>query len=211
MKNASLYARALVGLLWALPTWAWVFRSKRFNFWARMTAGAGSLGYYALRSRPELRSQLPSRHDVLPGVASAVGLYLIFQVGDRMARRIMPNGEQDIADVYALRTLAPRAVSGALLVSVIGPSEELFWRGLVQEAFVGRFGRWRGTAASAATYGGVHLVTGNLTLTGAAAVAGAYWGTEYALRPALGPLLVSHIIWDVWIFLISPTPVGKKT
>jgi membrane protease YdiL (CAAX protease family) len=127
-----------------------------------------------------------------------------------MARRIMPAGEEEIEAVYRFRTLAPKPLIAALLVGVIGPAEELFWRGLVQHACIRRWGRWRGTVAGAAAYGGTHLVTGNLTLTGAATVAGTYWGSEYALRPRLGPLLVSHIIWDIWIFLVAPTPTGKR-
>jgi membrane protease YdiL (CAAX protease family) len=176
-----------------------------------MSAGASALGCYALLSRPALRKQRPAAKDVLPGLLSAGGLYLIFQIGDRMARRIMPSGEEDIARVYALRSLAPKAVTAVLLIGVIGPSEELFWRGMVQEAFMRKMGRWRGTAASAATYGAVHLVTGNVTLTGAAATAGAYWGAQYTLRPALGPLLVSHVVWDIWIFLLQPTPTGYSS
>jgi membrane protease YdiL (CAAX protease family) len=146
---------------------------------------------------------------VAPGLLSAAGLYGVFQVGDRMSRRIMPAGDEEIARIYELRTLAPRPLIAALLAAIIGPSEELFWRGLVQEAFVRRFGTLRGTVAGAAAYGATHLVTGNLTLTGAATVAGGYWGAEYALQRRLGPLLVSHMLWDVWIFLIAPTPGGS--
>jgi membrane protease YdiL (CAAX protease family) len=127
-----------------------------------------------------------------------------------MARVVMPAGEEDIERIYRLRTLAPKPLIAALLVGIIGPSEELFWRGLIGRAFVQRFGRIRGTALAAVAYGGTHLVTGNLTLTGAATVAGAYWGAEYALDPRLGPLLISHVLWDIWIFLVQPTPTGKR-
>lgn len=199
-----------MGLAAAIPLWAWVFRGRKPGFWTRMTLGAGSLGTYALIKRPEMRKDLPRRGDFITGLLSAAGLYVIFQVGDRMARRIMPAGEEDITDIYRLRTLAPRPLIAAALVTVIGPSEEFFWRGLIQHSFMSRFGKTRGTLAGVAAYGGTHLVTGNLTLTGAASVAGAYWGSEYAWRPRLGPLLVSHILWDVWIFLIAPTPTGRK-
>ena len=40
--------------------------------------------------------------------------------------------------------------------------------------------------------------------------AGLYWGTEYAVQPRLGPLLASHILWDVWIFLVAPTPGAEN-
>ena len=201
-----LFRRALAGIALATPIWTFVFRSKRANFWLRMTAGAGALGTYALWARPEQRKELPTLKDLLAGVASAGGLYAIFQVGDRMARRFMPAGAEEIASVYELRGKAPTPLITVLLVSVIAPSEELFWRGMVQRAFMEKFGSARGTLAASAAYGGIHLVTGNLTLTGAAATAGLYWGTEYAVQPRLGPLLASHILWDVWIFLVAPTP-----
>jgi uncharacterized protein len=175
-----------------------------------MTLGAGTLGLFALKIRPDLRKEAPRTADLVPGVLSAAGLYVIFQVGDRMARKIMPTGLEDIAEIYRLRTAANRMLIAALLVTIIGPSEELFWRGLVQDALMRRMGRDVGTLAAAAAYGGVHLGSGNLTLTGAASTAGAYWGIEYALRRRLGPLLVSHILWDVWIFLIAPTPGGLE-
>jgi membrane protease YdiL (CAAX protease family) len=199
-----------VGLIGAVPIWAWVFRGEESGFWRRMALGAGSLGLFGLLSAPDVREDLPEPGDIAVGAASAAGLYVIFQVGDRMARVVMPTGEEDIERIYRLRTLAPKARIAALLVGIIGPSEELFWRGLIGRAFVRRFGPVRGTALAAAAYGGTHLVTGNLTLTGAATVAGAYWGAEYALDPRLGPLLISHVLWDLWIFLIQPTPTGKK-
>ncbi len=206
----TLFRRALLGIAVATPIWTFVFRSKRANFWVRMTAGAGALGSYGLWARPEQHKELPTLKDGLIGAASAAGLYVIFQIGDRLARRIMPAGTEEIASVYELRGKAPTPLITALLVAVIAPGEELFWRGIVQRAFMDRFGPTRGTLAASAAYGGIHLVTGNLTLTGAAATAGLYWGAEYALQPRLGPLLASHILWDVWIFLVAPTPGAEN-
>jgi len=91
----------------ATPIWTFVFRSKRANFWVRMTAGAGALGSYGLWARPEQRKELPTLKDALIGAASAGGLYVIFQIGDRLARRIMPAGTEEIASVYELRGKAP--------------------------------------------------------------------------------------------------------
>jgi len=68
-----------------------------------------------------------------------------------------------------------------------------------------RLGRWRGAIAATLAYGGVHVVTGNFTLFGAATVAGAHWCALYAAGVPLGALVVSHVSWDVWIFLIQPT------
>jgi len=75
----------------------------------------------------------------------------------------------------------------------------------VQSALMRRYGRWTGAALGTVAYGGVHVVTGNFTLMGAAGVAGAHWSALYAAGLPLGALIVSHVAWDIWIFLIAPT------
>jgi len=194
-----------VGLAAAQVAFALTFRGPRPRFWQRMTLTGMSLGSFALAVSPESRDLRIRGRDVALGLASAATLYATFQVGDRFARRFVPGGERQIRDIYALRSLRPRPEIGARLVAVIGPAEEIFWRGFVQATFMRLLGRWRGAAAGAAAYGGVHVVTGNFTLLGAAGVAGAHWAALYALGMPLGALIVSHAAWDVWIFLLQPT------
>jgi len=170
-----------------------------------MTLGVGGLGAYALAVEPALRHERPRLRDVFKGLGSAAGLYAIFQVGDRMARRIMPAGDREISGIYALRKAAPPEAIAAVLALVIGPGEELFWRGLVQRGLMRRFGRFRGTLLASSIYGGVHLVSMNLTLTGAAATAGLFWGAIYAREQRIAPMIISHVSWDIWIFLVAPT------
>lgn len=170
-----------------------------------MTLGVGGLGAYALATEPTLRREKLRLRDLARGLGSAAGLYAIFQVGDRMARRVMPAGDREIAGIYELRSAAPRPAIATALALAIGPGEELFWRGLVQRGLMRRYGRIRGTLIASSIYGGIHLVSANLTLTGAAATAGLYWGALYAREQRLAPLIISHVSWDIWIFLIAPT------
>jgi uncharacterized protein len=193
------------GLLAAQTGFALTFRGPRERFWQRMTwtgLGLGSLALLASRPAREVRVRPV---DVALGLASAATLYATFQVGDRFARRVIPGGDSQIRDIYTLRTLRPRPEIAARLATIVGPAEELFWRGLVQEALMARYGRWPGAALAAMAYGGVHIVTGNFTLFGAAGVAGAHWCALYAAGVPLGALVVSHVTWDIWIFLVQPT------
>lgn len=193
------------GLGAAVAAFAATFRGPRDRFWQRMTlTGLGLGGYALLTSSPARRTRIGPR-DVALGLGSAGVLYLTFKAGDVFARRFVPAGDEQIRDIYALRSLRPREEIALRLATIIGPAEELFWRGLVQEALMRRFGRWPGAALAAASYGGVHLVTGNFTLFGAAGIAGAHWCALYAAGVPLGALVVSHVTWDVWIFLIQPT------
>ena len=111
---------------------------------------------------------------------------------------------QDIAGVYAFRQDVPAARVGWLLLLWIGPGEDLFWRGYLQEQWMQRWGRWPGWLAATALYAGVHVLTGNVTLLLAAAVCGTYWGWLYLWRRSLGSNMVSHAVWDVTVFLLLP-------
>src|SRR6266498_3525947 len=152
-----------IGLALAFGLFGLTFRGPRAKFWEHMTLTGFVLGNMALANDAALRRPRFRERDVALGLLSAAGLYLIFQVGDRMARTVMPKGAREIGDIYALRSLRPTPEIAARLAAVIGPAEELFWRGFVQ--------RRLGIVGAAATYGGAHLVTGNATLIGAATVA----------------------------------------
>jgi membrane protease YdiL (CAAX protease family) len=194
-----------LGLVAAQTAFAATFRGPRERFWQRMTLTGLGLGSLALLTSPAARRTRIGSTDVALGLASAATLYATFRVGDTFARRFVPGGDAQIRDIYTLRTLRPRPEIAARLATIVGPAEELFWRGLVQEALMDRYGRWTGAALAAMAYGGVHIVTGNFTLFGAAGIAGAHWCLLYAAGVPLGALVVSHVTWDVWIFLVQPT------
>jgi uncharacterized protein len=194
-----------VGLIAAQAAFAATFRGPRSRFWSRMTYTGLGLGSLAVAtSRPARRVRIGPKEVVL-GLVSAGTLYVTFKIGDVFARRFVPGGDAQIRDIYTLRTLRPKPEIATRLATIVGPAEELFWRGLVQDALMARYGRWTGAAMAAMAYGGVHVITGNFTLFGAAGIAGAHWCTLYAAGVPLGALVVSHVAWDIWIFLVQPT------
>jgi uncharacterized protein len=191
--------------VFAYVGFAATFRGPRPRFWRRMTATALALGASALLNSKDLRRQRPRPTDLALGTAIAAGLYGVFAVGDRAARAVMPQGEKDIGDIYDLRQLRPRAELMLRLGLAIAPAEELYWRGLLQQALSERYGRARGAALAAALYGGAHICTGNPTLVGAATVAGGGWSGLAAAGVPMPALIFSHVLWDIWIFLVRPT------
>jgi hypothetical protein len=91
-----------------------------------------------------------------------------------------------------------------LIALLIGPGEELFWRGFFQENAGARIGRPAGFILASLLYTSVHLASGNIMLILAAAVCGVFWGWLY-LR-FRSPLLngVSHTVWDLLVFVVFP-------
>jgi membrane protease YdiL (CAAX protease family) len=193
------------GLAAAYGALALTFRGPRRVFWRRMTATGLALGGLALATEPDLRRTRMRGWDLAAGLASAAGLYAVFLAGDRAARHLLPRGGQEIADIYALRDLRPRGELAARLALVIGPAEELFWRGFVNRRLARHVGPWPGAAVGSAVYAGAHLATGNLTLFGAAGVAGAYWSALAAAGMPMGALVTSHAAWDLLTLLVLPT------
>lgn len=198
---------ALAGLvtLGAYGAFAATFRGPRDRFWPRMTRTGASLGLAALLLEPSLVRRRPRVREVALGGAIAGCLYGAFQVGDRVARRVLPGGGEEIADIYRLGELRPHRELALRLAVVVGPAEELFWRGLVQRSLQRRLGPVRAAVVAGLLYGGAHLVTGKRTLIAAATVAGFSWSGLAAAGVPMTSLVVSHSLWDVWIFLIQPT------
>ncbi|GAC1699183.1 MAG: hypothetical protein NVS9B6_10580 [Candidatus Limnocylindrales bacterium] len=202
---------ATIGLAIAYGAFGLTFRGPKTRFWQRMTNTGAILGTLAIASDASLQRPKLRPRDLALGLGIAAGLYGIFQVGDRMARRILPAGDQNIGDIYELRGLRPKGEIALRLAAVVGPAEELFWRGLVQRSALRRFGLLPGIGLSAGAYGGAHLVTGNPALIGAATVAGIYWSIWAALGAPMAALVTSHVVWDIWIFLLAPTqPVPDR-
>ncbi len=196
---------AKLGLLIAYPAFALTFRGPRDRFWDRMTTTGAILGTIAMAGDPKLQRPRLRARDIALGLGIAAGLYAIFRVGDRVATKVLPAGDENIGDIYSLRELRPKDEIAARLVAVIGPAEELFWRGLLQRSLARRFGGVPAALGAATAYGGAHLVTGNAALIGAATVAGAYWSLLALAGVPMAALIVSHAVWDVWIFLVAPT------
>ena len=194
-----------IGLVLAAIGFGRAFRGPPERFWDRMTTNGAVLGTFALVSAPDLARPRLRFWDLPLGVAFATALYGVFAIGDRAARRVMPSGAREIEEIYALRGGRPASEIATRLALVIAPAEEMFWRGMLQGVLMRWLGRWRGAAVTNVGYAGVHVATGNLTLIGAAGTAGAFWSALHAAGAPLGSLIVSHVAWDVWIFLVKPT------
>lgn len=197
--------RALAAIPAACAVWAVIFAWQPLNFWVLMTAGVGGLGAAAVWIRgPFPLSEGARGSDILLGAAASACLYGIFAAGRVAVGYVLPSAHSQIDSVYAVRSLAPPWVIVLLLVCVIAPGEEIFWRGLVQWGLVRRLGPMRGWVAAALTYGFVHAASANVMLVIAATAAGAFWGWLYLRLGRIAPVVVSHIFWDLVVFVIAP-------
>jgi membrane protease YdiL (CAAX protease family) len=204
-RDRSLVVPAVLGLVLAMGAFRRTMGGPRHRFWDRMTLTGFLLGGWALATSPPTRRLRSGWREAVVGFLTAGLLYGLFRLGDGLASRLLARGNEEIAAIYALGRLRPRWELALRIGGVIGPSEELFWRGQVQSALMERLGRVPGTVLTILAYALVHLPSRNRTLVLAAAAAGTFWGVLYAVGVPLGALVVSHVAWDLWIFLVAPT------
>lgn len=141
---------------------------------------------------------------VFYGAGSAAFLYFIFLAGNYMSRLMLPFAAGDISAVYGLRGSASGLRIFLLLSLLIGPGEELLWRGFFQRQFSARFGRLPGFFITGLAYTGVHLLSCNIMLACAAFACGFFWGYLYMRYDSMVVNCVSHTLWDITSFMIAP-------
>ena len=193
-----------ISLVWASAIWTLIFAFDVADFWTQMVIATVSLGGFAILSEPSMtRMTLPLKKIVLWGLGSAVLLYFIFFAGD-VATRWLPFQDSQVVSIYATKSEAPPWLIGLLLLFVIGPGEEIYWRGFVQQRMADAWGGWTGYLATAGFYALVHVASMNLMLIAAAAALGLVWGWIRKTTGSVLPGVISHAVWDLFIFIIIP-------
>ena len=180
-----------------------------FDFWWQMALSVTALCLLALLLAPSTIRQVlhSTRREwvsaVLFGLLSALVLYVVFFVGNLAAHRLFLNGQRDIAAVYNLKQGENPWLMAVLLAAVIAPGEELFWRGYLQTQLEQRYG-YVGVVLAIVAYGGVHLASGNFILIMAAVICGIFWALLFRCFRSIWLNIISHIAWDLAVFLIWP-------
>ena len=207
----KLTAAVLVAALF----WFYLFgpwTQGRPNFWLVMSCAALVLTTLAWTFTPDRKTLLRVEK---PGVQLAAGLLIawalwgVFWVGDKLSALMFDFARPEVDAVYAMKAGLPPWTIALLLLLLIGPAEELFWRGYVQRTLSrllpGKRAADLAFVFTALVYALVHIWSFNFMLVMAALVAGVAWGLLYRLCPkALPALVVSHAVWDALVFVILP-------
>ena len=141
---------------------------------------------------------------LLIGIISAAILYIVFYAGDYISGLLFNFAKTQVSGIYGNKSLLNPATIGLLLFFIIGPAEEIFWRGFVQDTLMEKFGDNAGWIAASLIYGGVHIFAMNFMLFMAALICGLFWGFVFKKYKSLWPGIISHALWDLTIFILLP-------
>ncbi len=201
--------KAAIAVIIAASLWFIMFSrwtAPHLNFWAAMSVSAVILTAYARISCPGLWTAAKFRAaDIVCGVVAAAILWGVFWTGDKVSSWILGFARPQVELIYGIKGETPAWLLSTLLLLLVGPAEEFFWRGYIQRTLSEKWNPDAGAAATLALYTLIHLPSWNFMLVAAAFTAGLFWGLLYRLFPErLWVIVISHAIWDAAVFVWFP-------
>ena len=202
----------VVSVVVAAMLWFLMFSPRtapQVNFWVCMTASAFVLTCFALVFGGWKCLGIGGGSSLIRtfvfGIVIAVLLWGIFYVGDKVSQLLFDFARPQVENIYNIKgTLSPTLLA-LLLLFVIGPAEEIFWRGYVQRTLSNFRSPLFAFFVTTICYTFIHLPSGNFMLIMAAMVCGIVWGGLYYLMPnRLTAIIISHALWDAAAFVWFP-------
>ena len=194
----------LAFLLWTLMFSPWT--APFLPFWWMMTVSASLLTFLSSLVAPGWWRRVHwSASNVAMGIGIAIVLWCVFWVGDKVSAWLFDFARPQVNLIYGMKTGERPWLISTLLLCLIGPAEEIFWRGYVQEKFSLRYSPNVGFLLATACYTLVHVASFNFMLIMASMVCGLAWGGLYRFFPQrFSAILLSHALWDAAVFVWFP-------
>ena len=201
--------KILISIIIAAGLWFFMFSpwtAGMFNFWFAMSISASILWLLSIFLGKNFSKQFSfSSKEVALGLVSAVALYGVFYLGNYLSTAWFDFAKPQIGNIYSMKDGNNLYLVGVLLLILIGPAEEIFWRGYVQRTVGHKYGDWTAFILTTLVYTLVHVWSFNFMLIMAAMVCGAFWGLMFMFnKKNLVSLVISHAVWDLSVFILFP-------
>jgi membrane protease YdiL (CAAX protease family) len=198
-----------LSLIAATVLFTCVFTAPTMGFWLQLAVSTLLLtgiaffvdGRSLLFQLRQCRTRLIS--SIAIGVASAGVLYFIFYAGKVFLSVFTDTGAGLVVSVYDMGEGYSSLGIGMILLLIVGPCEELFWRGFIQRKLDDSYG-WCGIAMTILAYAAVHIAAGNPVLILAAVVCGTFWTLLLVVFDDIIINIVSHAVWAAVVFAFLP-------
>ena len=203
MKQLS-FTIVLAFVLWTLMFSS--YTAPHFNFWWMMTGSAVTLSLLSTWLNPGWHKQINfNLSNVALGILIAVGLWSVFWIGDKLSSLLFDFARPQVDSIYSMKEGESPWLLTMLMLFLIGPAEEIYWRGYIQRKLSEKWNPNKGFIVTTLIYALVHAGSMNFMLTMAALVAGLAWGLLYRFFPKyFGAIILSHALWDVAVFIWFP-------
>lgn len=198
-----IFAIIIAATFWFVMFSPWT--KEYVNFWITMGIAGVTLILMSAFLGKDLNKHFSfTIKDLLIGMGSAAILYGVFYLGDIFSKQLFDFAQDQVSRIYLMKEGENEWYLGFLLIFLIGPAEEIFWRGYVQRMMEPKYGGWTALIVTALVYALVHIWSFNFMLIMSALVCGTFWGLLYKYNKNLVTLIISHALWDVSVFVLFP-------
>lgn len=201
MKNLTSDFRLIIGLLLAHALMYFTFQDKAV-FWYIFSATLLFLISYTILNE-ELDDKMPFLSYLIYGAVSGFILFAIFWIGHSLIVLLDLPFTKQISKLYG-RFSPSQLWHYLVLLLIIIPGEEIFWRGFIQKRISKYLNGPIVIILATILYTSVHFYSGEWILAFAALVAGLYWGYLYQWKKSMPLVIVSHLIFDLFLFVLLP-------
>ncbi len=163
------------------------------------------LSFIAIKNWHVIKSSPPfTIREIFIGFLSGLILYIVFFVSYLMIKKWFPLFIPYVIDLYKL--VGPTQLwQYVLLITIIIPGEELFWRGYVQNKLSMYVkSDWSRVFFASVIYGFAHIWTANPMLIAAALIGGMFWGSLYIWNNNIGVVILSHYTFNLFLLFLLP-------
>ena len=171
-------------------------------FWYIYTASMACLLTLAFRlERPHNDFKLKGTFVI--GFLSGILMYMITWTASKVLPAVHPPLQNQLDDLYIL--LSPTETwQYSVLILLIIPGEEIFWRGLIEKRLLIYLKVVPAVLLSTLLYAFPLIFSGNLLLVLAGVGGGLLWGTIYAWKQSLSMVIISHLLFDFMLLVAFP-------
>ncbi|PLR81420.1 CPBP family intramembrane metalloprotease [Bacillus canaveralius] len=201
MKKWIFDSRLIIGFLLAHLLMFFTFENRAV-FWYMFTAAMLILISYSILNE-EVDDQQSVGSYLLYGLLSGFVLFAVFWAGNFLIDLLNLPFSKGVAKLY--NRLAPAQLwHYIVLILVIIPGEEIFWRGFIQKRLEKYVPATASIVLAAVMYTSVHFYAGYMVLPIAALFGGLFWGFLYWWKRSIPLVIVSHLVFDLFLFVFIP-------
>lgn len=174
-------------------------------FWYMYTFGILVLTSIAL-AFGQVKEEMRTWQSLLYGIGFGLLLYLLIAVGFQFLSFFPTGVASNVSGI--LKALAPSSIwHYLLLLFIIVPGEEIFWRGFVQQEMKKHVSPFAAILLTSLLFGVGLAFSGFWPGALAGIAAGLLFGTLYEWKRSMPALIIAHIVMLIFLFLVIPLPV----
>lgn len=201
MKISKFDYRFLFGFLLAHVLFFYTYEVHSV-FWYMFTASMLILISYSI-VHEEIEDNVSLPFYLSYGLISGLFLFGLFTLGSYAFEIFKIPVQGDISRLYKL--FSPTLFWHYLTLMLIAvPGEEIFWRGFIHKRLLRYLGLRGSIIVSSVMYASVNIYVGEWILVLASFISGLIWGSLYSWKRSMPLVIVSHLVFDLFIFILFP-------